>query len=100
MINQINSIDMTAGSRMSSHAAKGVGGEEKSFGDLLAQAVDKISELDKDSTAKQIAFARGENIELHEVAIAMEKASIAMELAMAVRNKIVEAYQEMMRMNV
>lgn len=100
MINHINSIDMTVGSRMTSQIAKGSAEETKSFGELLSQAVQKINALESDSVSKQIAFAKGEDIELHEVAIAMEKASIALELAMAVRNKVVEAYQEIMRMNV
>jgi flagellar hook-basal body complex protein FliE len=100
MIDKIGSVDLTVGSKLSSHAVKGVEGEGGSFQEMLTEAVNKIGALDREATSMQTAFARGENVELHEVVIAMEKASIALELAMAVRNKVVEAYQEIMRMNV
>ena len=100
MINGINSIDLVAGDKNLTHPIKPAGEQDKSFSDLLSDAVAKIGELEKDSQSKQLAFARGENIELHEVVIAMEKASIAMELAINMRNKVMEAYQEIMRMNV
>ncbi|MBU1023013.1 flagellar hook-basal body complex protein FliE [bacterium] len=76
------------------------GGDGSSFGDFLTEALEKINALGEESQSKQIAFAAGENIELHEVVIAMEKYSIAMDLMLAVRNKILEAYQEISRMPV
>ena len=42
----------------------------------------------------------GENVELHEVMIAAQKASISLNATMEVRNKVVEAYQEIIRMPV
>jgi len=100
MINGINSIDLVAGDKTLTHAAKPTVELGKSFSDMLSDAISKVGELEKDSQTKQLAFANGENIELHEVVIAMEKASIAMELAMTLRNKVMDAYQEIIRMNV
>jgi len=45
-------------------------------------------------------MALGENVELHDVMIASQKASITLQATMEVRNKVVEAYQEIMRMQV
>jgi len=100
MINGINGIDIVAGDKTFASPAKQIAGQGGNFSEMLSNAVSKISELEQDSAAKQLSFSRGENVELHEVVIAMEKASIAMELVMALRNKIVDAYQEIMRMNV
>lgn len=45
-------------------------------------------------------LARGENVDLSQVMIASQKASITMQATLEIRNKAVEAYQEMMRMSV
>jgi len=61
----------------------------KNTNDLQAQAAD-IAEK----------FALGEVTEIHDVMIAAEEAGVALELVMEIRNKLVEAYQEMMRLAV
>jgi len=99
MVHGINQIDMLIG-KGQSQPLKQAGGDSSSFGDMLTEAIDKINQLKTESDSMQIAFTKGENVELHEVVIAMEKYSIAMELMMSVRNKIVEAYQEISRMPV
>ena len=45
-------------------------------------------------------LAKGQNVDLHEVMIASQKSSVTMQLTLEVRNKAIEAYQEMMRMQV
>lgn len=99
MVQGINQIDMLIG-KGQSQPLKQAGGDNSSFGDLLTEAINKINQLEKESSSLQVAFTKGENVELHEVVIAMEKYSIAMELLMSVRNKVVEAYQEISRMPV
>jgi flagellar hook-basal body complex protein FliE len=70
-----------------------------SFADALGQALRGVEELqlDADRNAEAVALGGGN---LHETALAMEKADIAMKLAFKVRNKVVEAYQDVMRMSV
>jgi flagellar hook-basal body complex protein FliE len=70
-----------------------------SFAKTLGQAVDQLDQLQvgADTEAKKVAVGQGN---LHEMAIALEKADIAMRLAMKVRNKVVDAYNEIMRMSV
>lgn len=70
-----------------------------SFGDQLALLLDKV-ELPQQEAARQTErLALGEG-NLHEAALALEKADITMRLAVKTRNKAVEAYQELMRMQV
>jgi flagellar hook-basal body complex protein FliE len=72
---------------------------EVSFAETLGQAlqsVDKI-QLQADDQAAKVANGGGN---LHEMSIALEKADISMRLAVKVRNKILDAYNEIMRMGV
>jgi flagellar hook-basal body complex protein FliE len=76
------------------------GDASKPFADLLKDAVDQVNQLQgqADKLAEQLAQGKLDNV--HEVMIAMEKASLAMQLTIQVRNKVVEAYQEIMRTQV
>lgn len=71
-----------------------------SFGEMLVQAVSGVSALQQNAGETVRRFATGEQIDIHQVMIAMEQASTAMALTMQVRNRLVEAYQEIMRMQV
>jgi flagellar hook-basal body complex protein FliE len=71
-----------------------------SFGEMLVQAVSGVSALQQKAGETVRRFATGEPIDIHQVMIAMEQASTAMALTMQVRNRLVEAYQEIMRMQV
>jgi flagellar hook-basal body complex protein FliE len=70
-----------------------------SFGDALGQALGQVEALQQAGDAQATAAANGQG-NLHEVALALEKADISMRVAAKVRNKLVEAYQEVMRMPV
>lgn len=72
-------------------------------GRLFKPLADFIGEVNTQANASgemQEAFAAGENVQLHDVMIASEKAGIAVQLATQIRNKLVEAYQEVSRMQV
>lgn len=71
---------------------------EESFGDLLGNFVESVNALGAESEVAKDAFLRGEPIDLHEVMIAGEEAGIAFDLLIEVRNKLVEAYQNLIRM--
>lgn len=75
------------------------GGERSGFADALGKALSSVEaqQLEADRNAEKVALGGGN---LHETALALEKADIAMRVAMKVRNKLVEAYQEVMRMTV
>ena len=59
-----------------------------------------VNQLAQTSDAKQRDLAMGKNVELHDVMLAAEKSSVAIQLTMQIRNKLVESYQEVMRMQV
>jgi flagellar hook-basal body complex protein FliE len=82
--------------------ARGIGGVDKAQGGFSEQLGQAIGELDKlqveaDGQAQAIANGGGN---LHEVALAFEKADVAIRLATKVRNKVVDVYNEIMRMSV
>lgn len=70
------------------------------FGNLLNQYIQDANGAVKDFETKSLSLAKGEAINLHDVTIAAQKASIAVTLTTQVRDKAVEAYQEMMRMQI
>lgn len=69
-----------------------------SFTDLLTSAIDKLD--NQMATADQLAMrlAAGDDVDVHQVMVAMETASIGLETAIQIRNKAVEAYKEIMGM--
>jgi flagellar hook-basal body complex protein FliE len=73
---------------------------EGSFVDSLKNAINSVDKLQKDSDLKMQQLSTGQNNNIHETMIAAEKADIALRLMVQVRNKIIEAYQEIMRMQV
>jgi flagellar hook-basal body complex protein FliE len=70
------------------------------FGNLLQDMVGKVSELQNNADQSIQSLATGQGKGLHEVMLAVEKASISFQMLTQVRNKAVEAYQEIMRMPV
>lgn len=72
----------------------------ETFGRLLAQAVDDLNRVNAQANEAMARLAAGEPVELHDVMIAMEEADLSLRLALQVRNKLVEAYQEIQRMQV
>ncbi|NLL04901.1 MAG: flagellar hook-basal body complex protein FliE [Clostridiaceae bacterium] len=76
------------------------GSVESSFANYLKDALTKASDLEKESTALTESFAAGNTDNIHQVLIAAEKAEIALQFTMQIRNKIMEAYNEIMRMQI
>ena len=75
-------------------------GNDGSFATLLQQSLDQVNGLQHDADAAARGFALGQAPSVHSTMIAMEKADIALRLTMKIRNKVVEAYQDVMRMQV
>ncbi len=74
--------------------------QESGFGELLKQSLNKVDGAQKAANlAVKQAVAGGEQ-DLHRVMIAQEESSITFELMMEVRNRLLEAYQQIMQMQV
>ena len=69
-------------------------------GKFFSELVSKVNDIQVQSDKSIQGLASGENKNLHEVMIAVEKASISFQFMSQVRNKAIEAYQEVMRMPV
>ncbi|MBE9547037.1 MAG: flagellar hook-basal body complex protein FliE [Proteobacteria bacterium] len=84
-------------------AVKPRGGGESdkgSFGAALKDAVGEINRLQLDADRAITNVEMGNTGSIHEAIVALEKAEISFKTMMVVRNKILEAYQEIMRMQV
>ncbi|MEE3239732.1 MAG: flagellar hook-basal body complex protein FliE [Pseudomonadota bacterium] len=73
--------------------------ESTSFQQLLSSAVDQVNSVQKQSSNLAEAFQLGDpNVTLSQVVVASEKASIAFEAMSEVRNRLVKAYEDIMKM--
>lgn len=71
-----------------------------SFEEVLKQSLQEVNDLQHDADEKIKGLYTGEIKDLHQVMVAVEDADVAFRLTMQIRNKLVEAYQELMRMQV
>jgi len=72
-------------------------GSGESFFSYLKDALNEVDDLQKEAAASGQRLALGDEEYLHNTVIAYEKANLALQLTIQVRDKIVEAYQEIMR---
>ncbi len=75
-------------------------GDGPSFGDVLKEAISTTNALQKQSDHEIQKIMTGESQDLHSTLIAVQKADLSFQMMMQVRNKLVQAYQEIMRMQV
>jgi flagellar hook-basal body complex protein FliE len=68
------------------------------FGDVLEGTLKTLGSVQDTANTSVQKFLTGENEELHSTVLAVQKAEIAFDLGLQVRNKVVSAYQEIMRM--
>lgn len=70
------------------------------FSDTLREAVDRVDVSQKVADGQVEAFVAGETENVHEVMIALNQAELHFQLLTEVRNKLLDGYQELMRMQV
>lgn len=99
MINSINSINGLTGSSLIEPKNDATQDKAK-FSDVLTDAINQVAGDLKTAEDMSNKLATGEVKDLHEVTIAMEKANLGVQMTVQVRNKVVEAYQEVMRMQI
>ena len=86
----------TAGGLLGSDAKTA---DAPSFGQMLQGALGQTSALQDHAAQMAQAFARGQVSDVHSVMIASEQATMALQLTTQVRNKAIDAYQEIMRIS-
>ncbi len=77
------------------HSAAGQPGD---FQKVLTGAINQVESLNNNAADSVQKFLRGDNEELHTTILATQKAELAFQLGLQVRNKVVDAYQEIMKM--
>jgi flagellar hook-basal body complex protein FliE len=70
------------------------------FGQVLNEAISEVNGKALEANAQLTAFVSGEQENVHEVMIALNQSSVAFQLMAEVRNRMLETYQELMRMQV
>ena len=97
---RIEALKLMPISSKNTEAVTPVEGGTKNFGEFLTDALGEVNKLQASSAKASFDLAAGNLQDLSQVTIATEKASIALQLTMQVRNKMIDAYQEVMRMTV
>jgi flagellar hook-basal body complex protein FliE len=84
--------------QLGSTTASGASEGEGNFGSVLTNAINQVEQLNGSAGQQVTDLLKGDRSDVHNVMIAVEKADIAFQLMMQVRNKIISAYQEVSRM--
>ena len=71
-----------------------------SFGEMLKGSLDQVNQLQNEADTSIDNLANGTQTDIHQTMIAVEKADISFELLMQIRNKLIAAYDKVMRMPV
>ncbi len=67
------------------------------FQEMLENSLKEVNELQLDSNKAVRSLAAGKHENIHETMIAMEKASVSFQMMMQIRNRIIDAYQEILK---
>jgi flagellar hook-basal body complex protein FliE len=87
-----------AADQLTSAASQKGTGSGADFGSALKSAIEGVDKYQQDANTAVQQFLKG-NGELHNVALATQRAEMALDLGLQVRNKVVSAYQEIMKMS-
>lgn len=90
------SLDRTLAGR----SAERPEGSEGSFKGMLKEFVEDVNAQQQNAEREIEKLTTGETSNIHEVMVAVEEAGIAMDLVLEIRNKTIEGYQELMRMQI
>lgn len=72
--------------------------EELSFSEFLKDSLEKVNQLQIEANNAITAFSTGEDIDIHRVMIALERANLSLSIVTEIRNRLLDAYHEIMRM--
>ncbi|MBN1267440.1 MAG: flagellar hook-basal body complex protein FliE [Anaerolineales bacterium] len=91
------SLPITPGQKTGSTSQAG---SAQNLGNTFKTALEGLSAAENNADTLMERLATGEDVEIHEVMIAMEEADVGFRVAIAVRDKLIESYQEIMRIQV
>ena len=97
--NAINTIAKAAANNASPSPETGTSGV-KGFGDMLSGMVGDANSLQVNADTAAQKLVSGEESNVHDVALSMAKADVSFQFVMEIRNRLIDSYQEIMRMQV
>ena len=98
LLNQMQALEAMAKSQQAQSEIKTEQGPN--FGELMQQAINQVNETQMQASSLTRAFELGENVDLSQVMIAVQKSRVSFEALSQVRNKLLSAYQDVMNMSV
>jgi flagellar hook-basal body complex protein FliE len=103
-VNQNAAIRQGAGavqqSPMENATRTAAAGTPDAFSQVMNKALEAVDLANKESVSQSTSLLTGQSQNIHDIVIAAEKADIALKMTLQVRNKALEAYQEVMRMQI
>ena len=105
MLSQIRKYQTQIGTQADTASAIASGPQQKQvektgFGDAVKNTIASVNETQLNARARAEAYERGAEIPLAEVVLGMQKASLAFEATLQVRNKVLKAYEDILNMPV
>lgn len=102
-MSEINAVSLMNQMRLMATKAEGssveFSGAQEPFGNILQRALGDVNQLQGTSDALKTRFEKGDaDVGISEVMVAMQKADLGFQATLTVRNKVVEAYQDVMSM--
>ncbi len=98
LLGQMQALESLANGQALERQEKPAQGSD--FSSLMQQAVNQVNDTQMQATGMSKAFELGENVDLSEVMIAIQKSRVSFQALTEVRNKLLSAYQDVMNMPV
>ena len=99
LLNQMQALESLARGQQLQRAESKTD-QAPNFGELMQQAINQVNETQMQASSLTRAFELGEDVDLSQVMIAMQKSRVSFEALSQVRNKLLTAYQDVMNMSV
>lgn len=99
-LNTIQPLTLNKTETGTKNEGNGAAAVAASFGQVLREKLQEVNQLQLQADELTKQFVAGGEVDLHDVMLATEQANLALQLTVQIRNKIVEAYQEISRMQI
>ncbi|MGZ3688466.1 MAG: flagellar hook-basal body complex protein FliE [Bdellovibrionota bacterium] len=97
---ELRTSDVMRAEGLQPSAPNAVGENATTFGDMLRNSVDKVNTMQHQADVAISELVAGRSKNIHETMLSIERADTSLKLMMQVRNKVLDAYKEIMRMQV
>jgi flagellar hook-basal body complex protein FliE len=96
-INQLNGLSTADILKQKNNISSNTNTGNNNFGDILKQSLNEVNTLQEESEKAMTDIATGQVKDLHQAALAIDRAEISMKSMLEVRNKAISAYKELLR---